>query len=95
MKHNRQPIGNTCPSIDEVIKKLDQIKSWSNDIIYYCDMAESEIEDLRQANSQLRYWGIDEAERVDELEEKTSELELKIEELKEELNNVELQLKQE
>lgn len=95
MGHNREPIQNTCPSIDEVIKKLDQIKSWANDILYYCDLAESEIEELRQANGDLRDWGNDEAKRVDDLEEKINELELKIEDLSEQFNNVEQDLKYE
>jgi len=82
MGHYREPIQNTCPSIDEVIKKLDQIKSWCNDIYHYCELAESEMEDLRIANGTLREWGIDEANKVDELEEKVSDLEYLIEELK-------------
>ena len=82
MGHYREPIQNTCPSIDEVIKKLDQIKSWCNDIYHYCELAESEMEDLRIANGTLREWGIDEANQVDELEEKVSDLEYLIEELK-------------
>ena len=87
MGHNREPIGNTCPEINEVIKKLDQIKSWCNDIIFYCETAKSDMEDLRRANDTLRGWGNDEANDRDEAECRISELELKIEELKEELQN--------
>jgi uncharacterized small protein (DUF1192 family) len=47
------------------------------------------MEDLRQANSDLRDWGNDEANKVDELEEEISELGFQIEELKEELKNKE------
>ena len=89
MGHYREPIANTCPSIDEVIKKLDQIKSWCNDIYHYCELAESEMEDLRIANSTLREWGSDEANQVDAMEEQISDLEYQIEELKEELKNKE------
>jgi chaperonin cofactor prefoldin len=88
-RHYREPIGNTCPQIDEVMKKLDQIKSWCNDIYRYCESAESEMEDLRTANSTLREWGIDEANQVDVMEEQISDLEYQIEELKKELNDKE------
>jgi hypothetical protein len=87
MRHRREPIGNTCPEIDNVIRRLDQIKAWCNEIYHYCELAESEMEDLRMANSSLREWGYDEANKADELEDKVADLEYQMEELKEELKN--------
>lgn len=86
-KRSREPIGNTCPTIDSAISYLDQIKNTTKDIYYWCEQAESELENLRRANDALRTWGKEEADRVDELEDTVNELEDQIEKLKEELNN--------
>lgn len=87
MKHRREPVGNTCPTINSAISYIDQVKNATKDIYYWCEQAETELEELRSANDALRTWGNDEAERVDELEDKVYDLEAQIEELKEELNN--------
>jgi len=83
MSHYREPIKHTCPEIDTYIKSIkreivkdrdlknmdekelfDTASSMSTELENCIDYLES----LRTANDHLRKWGIDEAERVDELE---------------------------
>ena len=87
MGHYREPVKNTCPTIDEAISYIDRIKNVTKDIYYWCEQAETELENLRKANEALRDWGNEEAEKVDELENRVSDLEAEIEELKEELSS--------
>jgi peptidoglycan hydrolase CwlO-like protein len=91
-KHNREPVKNTCPTIDSAIGYIDQVKNATKDLYYWCEQAESDLEDLRSANDALRSWGSEEAERVDELENTVSELELEIENLKDEIKSLEKEL---
>ena len=90
-KHHREPIKHTCPDIDKLIKgqakimklirnyqKIDDIDEFK-DIIsdienILCDF-DNELEKLRSSNDTLRDWGISEAEKVDELEDKIYALE--------------------
>jgi hypothetical protein len=87
-KHEREPIKHTCPDIDKVIKSLDKVMSYCklsgreeevdfksiiDDIQYELWGLTDKLEDLRSSNDILRSWGIEEAERVDELEMMISE----------------------
>lgn len=84
-KHQREPIKHTCPDIDKYIKWIkfeivkdrdlknmderelfDAASSMSTQLEACIDY----LEELRNSNHTLRMWGIEEAERVDELEEK-------------------------
>jgi uncharacterized coiled-coil DUF342 family protein len=93
-KHSREPIKHTCPDIDKYIKwikfeivKDRDLKNMDEKELF--DVASSMssklddcieyLEELRKSNDTLRCWGIEEAERVDELEEKIEEMEAKLE----------------
>lgn len=92
-KHNREPIKHTCPDIDKYIKwiksdiKQDRyLKNMDEKELY--DTASTMasrledcigyLEELRNSNDTLRSWGIEEAEKVDSLENYVEELEEKI-----------------
>lgn len=81
--HKREPIKHTCPDIDRYIKAINQSIYKDSHLkgMEYSELfdAASEmaselescidyLEKLRESNHQLREWGIEEAERVDELE---------------------------
>lgn len=78
--YSREPVGATCPYIDEVIAFLG-------------DNAEAiEImEKIRAMNGKLRDWGNEEANRVDELEGEISDKDKEISEYKEEIERMEAQ----
>lgn len=84
-KHNREPIKHTCPDIDKYIKwiKMAIVKDRDlknmdeNELREAASSMASELEncidwleELRKSNDTLRSWGIEEAERVDDLEMK-------------------------
>lgn len=88
-KHCREPIQHTCPDIDRHIKYIQQsivkvrdLKNMNQQELYSAaaDMStELEscidyLENLRRSNHELRSWGIEEAERVDELESQLVEI---------------------
>ena len=90
--HKREPIAHTCPDIDKVLKSVSKIEKLSNtngrededqlkDIISDIEFEISNINDLmeklRRSNDELRAWGIEEAEKVDELELQIEELSTK------------------
>lgn len=94
MNHPREPIKATCPDInkyikwikleiksDRELKNMDQgelfniASSMSSQLSHCIDY----LEELRESNSTLREWGVEEADKVDELESKIYELELKLE----------------
>ena len=85
MEHPREPIKHTCPEIDKYIKSIkfalfkereleklseeelmDAATTMSSELEYCIEY----LEELRRSNDTLRRWGIEEAERVDELEVK-------------------------
>ena len=67
-KHDNAPVGNTCPTIDEVINFLDTIIPDENlerqEIAHVREL----MEDIRSSNVQLREWGNDLHERAEILE---------------------------
>lgn len=81
--HEREPIKHTCPDIDKYIKWIKQALTTERELgrleeakdLYAaaCSMANQLedcigfLEELRQSNSTLREWGIEEAETVDRL----------------------------
>jgi len=87
--HFREPIKHTCPDIDNYIKKIQwaivayrDLKQLDTDILLESAISMSAqleecinyLEDLRASNGTLRDWGIEEAKRVDELENQLDEL---------------------
>lgn len=80
--HDREPIGNTCPDIDKIMKAMTEIekvisrskkadeselRSYIDDIEYF--MPDYWVlETLRKSNDELRKWGNEEAINVDRLE---------------------------
>ena len=80
---DRAPVKNTCPSIDELINYLEGFKRdfLNDDNEYDFEMAFSLIEDIRDANKELREWG---NSLCEELRDKDLELvraDVKIEDL--------------
>ena len=85
------PIGNTCPTIDRLIDKLEsaliQCKYYvdnpiNDDLTYDMGTAVSYIEeviegfeDIRSDNSELREWGNNLYNQLEVLEERVSDLE--------------------
>jgi hypothetical protein len=82
-KHNREPIKHTCPDIDNYIKwiKFEIVKDRdlknmdekelfdaASSMASKLDDCIGYLEELRKSNDILRCWGIEEADRVDELE---------------------------
>ena len=92
-KHHREPIKHTCPDIDKYIKWIKSdieqdryLKTMDEKELYdTASKMASRLEDcigyleeLRNSNDTLRVWGIEEAEKVDSLENYVEELEGKI-----------------
>jgi len=88
--HIREPIKHTCPDIDKYIKAIkqvlykdrelegleyDDLYSAAADMSYELESCIDYLEELRASNDELRQWGIEEAENVDELELKIEEIE--------------------
>ena len=92
-RHDREPIKHTCPDIDKYIKwiKMEIVKDRDlknmdeKELFDAASSMSSELEncidyleELRKSNDTLRQWGIEEAERVDELEEEISKIETEL-----------------
>jgi len=84
MVSKREPVGNTCPMIDSVISgirsamkdinliddklSIVDIFDTRDIVIENLDNLESILEKIRSANHQLRGWGVDLVEEIDEIE---------------------------
>jgi len=94
-KHYREPIKHTCPDIDKYIKWIKSdieqdryLRNMDEKELYDCASTMASrledcigyLEELRNSNDTLRCWGIEEAEKVDSLENYVEELEEKIKE---------------
>jgi predicted nuclease with TOPRIM domain len=99
--NSRAPVGHTCPTIDrvldnvqEAIRGAEYIKSVPEDdstsevidIMHHLMRVVDEMEDIRNANSELRGWGEDEEEKVNSLEGERDDLESERDRLRDELN---------
>ena len=88
MNHPREPVGNTCPDIDKVIKVLgrverlckpkndptvEELQEALSDISWEISGCDDILESLRKVNHELRQWAIGEAELVDKLEDQDYE----------------------
>jgi len=88
--HIREPIKHTCPYIDKYIKSIrkvlyndrqlkeldtDDLYDVASDMAYELESCIDYLEELRASNDELRQWGIEEADKVDELELKIEEIE--------------------
>lgn len=83
-------IGQTCPDIDKIIKAIKNAVRYAEDgeknddfmakDSYFYDIKtelwniESQLEDLRNANSKLREWGESESDRADKAENNLDEV---------------------
>ena len=89
MGHQREPIKHTCPDIDKYIRRIKKVLvserelrgCESDDLMSYSINMASELEscidyleEIRSSNDTLRQWGIEEAEKVDEIRAKVDEL---------------------
>lgn len=89
MGHQREPIKHTCPDIDKYIRRIKnclvserELRDMEIDdiLINAIDMANElescidYLEELRSSNDTLRHWGIEEAEKVDEIRTKIDDL---------------------
>ena len=90
--HKREPIKHTCPEIDRYIKSIkralteerylkgldpEDLFKAASDMSYELEQCIDYLESLRNSNDTLRQWGIEEAEKVDELELQIEELSTK------------------
>lgn len=88
-KHDREPIKHTCPDIDKYIKDIKwaivkdrELKYMNEKELFDAASSMSDelkncinyLDELRESNHILRSWGIEEAERVDELESQLEEI---------------------
>ena len=91
----KEPVRHTCPDIDRIKRNvedaisicekeyytIDTAKDGFDDVAYNISSIPEELEDLRSANSSLRYWGNALLDKVNELESTISKLEDNIYEL--------------
>lgn len=77
-----EPIGATCPDIDDVIMAIQTAITHSDSIQDALHGQVQAMESLRKANSLLREWGEQGASRVEDLEQQIAELEGQLEEVK-------------
>jgi len=90
--HKREPIKHSCPEIDRYIKSIkralteerylkglefDELFQAASDMAYELYQCIDYLESVRSSNDTLRQWGIEEAEKVDELELQIEELSTK------------------
>jgi hypothetical protein len=90
--HQREPVKHSCPEIDGYIKSIkralteerylkglefDDLFQAASDMSYELYQCIDYLESLRNSNDTLRQWGIEEAEKVDELELQIEELSTK------------------
>jgi len=83
MARDNAPIGNTCPTINEVISNMESAKGEAeyirknkdedsteeaNTIISELESAINDMENIRNDNVELRQWGNDEYERAESAE---------------------------
>lgn len=103
MTNREEPVGNTCPTIDDLVEKvkesiraavgiknlvrnepsedeLDQIRYAADEIENALYHAEDQLEELRDANTQLRNWGLELADELDTAERYIYELENRLDE---------------
>jgi len=85
--NSREPVGHTCPDIDDIISSVEYLSSECTKAT--CDDIIQKMEKVRDANSKLRDWGYEESQRVDELEEKVSDLESEISTLEDKVEDLE------
>lgn len=89
MGHQREPIKHTCPDIDKYIRRIknvlisereirgceiDDLMSYAVDMANELESCIDYLEELRSSNDTLRQWGIEEAEKVDEIRAKVDDL---------------------
>lgn len=89
MNHNREPIGNTCSNIDKYQRWIkseihndrdldrmneDELRESAKAMSSELNNCIDYLEEMRSANSKLREWGVEEAKKVDELENQIYEL---------------------
>lgn len=84
-----EPVKNTCPDIDRLLKDLDQaerdFRSFNSEDEKACDAVGDlldvlwnvygQLEDIRHSNSALREWGFDLVSHSEELEKEVQMLE--------------------
>lgn len=88
-KHSREPIKHTCPDIDkyikwikgEIIKDRDLKNMDEKELFDAASSMSSQLEscidyleELRKSNETLRNWGIEESDKVDELEQEIQQM---------------------
>jgi len=92
------PVGHTCPDINKLQKRLDNIvselkgyalmfpeyKSDINSLASDVYDVSGDLEGLRSDNESLRTWGYVESKRADNAENRVEELEIEIESFKNE-----------
>lgn len=81
------PIGNTCPIIDDVVNYIENFReefsNEDNDIDFH--FALGVMEDIRSANLELRNWGNDLYQELEELKKERDNLIDELDDSEEEL----------
>lgn len=83
-----EPIGATCPDIDDVIMAIQTAITHSDSIQDALHGQVRAMESLRNANSLLREWGEQGASRVEDLEQQVADLEQQVADLEDQLEEV-------
>lgn len=89
-----EPVGHTCPMIDQVVGFLSDLnmegKITDSDTKYYTKL----LEDIRRANDLLRQWGNEKCAEVELAEDRASDAEGKATDLQYRLDDLDRQLQE-
>lgn len=93
MRRNNEPVGHTCPMIDEIISAIESV-DWDDTYWTKNDLIDT-MEKIRTANGTLRDWGNEKCKECEELEKEIEYLqkdikshESTIEDLKGDINDL-------
>lgn len=97
----KEPVKYTCPDIDQTLEWVDSIRKCCeyngntevytheeryNDILYYTLGISERLEELRDSNRELREWGNDLNEEIENADDKIHSLEIQLEEINDQLS---------
>jgi len=85
MKKDNSPVNSTCPEINSATESISSIRDTLLEQIEELNYLSKGLEKLRTENSDLRTWGNEQYDRVEELEKELKGANKEIDELKREL----------
>ena len=107
--NDNAPIGNTCPTIDNIVGKMEYAKCEAEYILKHPeeDSTEeaksilgelvdtiSDMENIRSDNQELRQWGNDEYSRAEDAEEERDEAIKRCEDSETEIDDLKAQIEE-